>query len=80
MSSFQQNVIKHKAGLLNLAAEHDNVSRACKVRVFPDAFRYQSTMESDGIDALIDANRKKPNPKSYCDILIYNFCGRYWMI
>lgn len=34
MSSFQQNVIKHKVGLLNLAAELGNVSRACKVMGF----------------------------------------------
>jgi len=34
MSSFQQNVIKHKIGLLNLAAELGNVSRACKVMGF----------------------------------------------
>jgi len=65
MSSVQQNVIKHKAGLLNLAAELCNVSRACKVTGFSrDTFyRYQSAMESGGIDALIDADRKKPNPK-----------------
>jgi len=31
MHSISQNVIKHKVGLLNLAAEFDNVSRACKV-------------------------------------------------
>ena len=66
MSSVQQNVIKHKVGLLNLAAELGNVSRACKVMSFSrDTFyRYQSAMESGGIDALIDANRKKPNPKN----------------
>ncbi|MCG7757719.1 MAG: IS481 family transposase, partial [Nitrosomonas sp.] len=34
MSSFQHNVIKHKIGLLNLAAELGNVSRACKVMGF----------------------------------------------
>lgn len=34
MSSVQQNVIKHKVGLLNLAAELGNVSRACKVMGF----------------------------------------------
>ena len=28
MNSFQQNVIKHKVGLLNLAVELGNVSRA----------------------------------------------------
>lgn len=44
MSSFQQNVIKHKVGLLNLAAELGNVSRACKVMGFSrDTFyRYQA--------------------------------------
>lgn len=66
MSSVQQNVIKHRVGLLNLAAELGNVSRACKVMGFSrDTFyRYQSAMESEGIDALIDANRRKPNPKN----------------
>jgi Winged helix-turn helix len=66
MSSVQQNVIKHKVGLLDLAAELGNVSRACKVMGFSrDTFyRYQSAMENGGIDALIDANRKKPNPKN----------------
>lgn len=66
MSSVQQNVIKHKVGLLNLAAELGNVSRACKVMGFSrDTFyRYQSAMASEGIDALIDANRRKPNPKN----------------
>jgi len=66
MSSVQQNVIKHKVGLLNLAAELGNVSRACKVMgLSRDTFyRYQSAMESGGIEALIDANRRKPNPKN----------------
>ena len=63
MSSVPQNVIKHKIGLLNLAAELGNVSRACKVMGFSrDTFyRYQSAMAAGGVDALIDANRKKPN-------------------
>ena len=66
MSSVQQNVIKHKVGLLNLAAELGNVSRACKVMgLSRDTFyRYQSAVESGGVDALIDANRRKPNPKN----------------
>ena len=39
MNSFQQNVIKHKLGLLNLVAELGNVSGACKVMGFTrDAF------------------------------------------
>lgn len=63
MSSVSHNLIKHKVGLLNLAAELGNVSRACKVMgLSRDTFyRYQSAMQSGGIDALIDANRKKPN-------------------
>ncbi len=63
MNSLAQNVIKHKLGLLNLAAELGNVSRACKVMgVSRDTFyRYQSARAEGGIEALIDANRKKPN-------------------
>lgn len=66
MSSVQQNVIKHKVGLLNLAAELGNVSRACKVMGFSrDTFyRYQAAVAEGGVDALIDANRKKPNTKN----------------
>jgi len=66
MNSVQQNVIKHKVGLLNLAAELGNVSRACKVMGFSrDTFyRYQATVETGGVEALIDANRRKPNPKN----------------
>ena len=43
MSHTNNPIIKHKAGLLNLAEELNNVSRACKVRgVSRDTFyRYQ---------------------------------------
>ncbi|SOD20981.1 Winged helix-turn helix [Nitrosomonas ureae] len=63
MSSVQHNVIRHKIGLLNLAAELGNVSRACKVMGFSrDTFyRYQAAVETGGVDALIDANRRKPS-------------------
>ncbi|CAE6730755.1 putative DNA-binding transcriptional regulator YlbG [Candidatus Nitrotoga fabula] len=66
MSSVQQNVIKHKSGLLNLAAELGNVSRACKVMGFPSHtfYRYQSAIDEGGIEALIDANRRKPTIKN----------------
>ena len=66
MRSVAQSVIKHKVGLLNLATELGNVSRACKVMGFSrDTFyRYQSAVEAGGVDALIDANRKKPNLKN----------------
>ena len=63
MSSVSHNLIKHKVGLLNLAVELGNVSRACKVMgLSRDTFyRYQSAVEAGGVEALIDANRKKPN-------------------
>ncbi len=34
MKNFTQNVIKHKTGLLNLAAELGNISRACRIMGF----------------------------------------------
>lgn len=66
MTSFNQNVIRHKVGLLNLAAELGNVSKACKVMgLSRDTFyRYQAAVADGGIDALLDSNRRKPNPKN----------------
>ncbi|MGX5202654.1 IS481 family transposase [Aliikangiella sp. IMCC44632] len=62
-------IIKHKAGLLNLAEELNNVSRACKVMgVSRDTFyRYQELVEEGGIDALIEKTRRKANPKNRVD-------------
>ena len=42
-----ENVIRHKIGLLNLAEEFDNVSRACKIMgVSRDTFyRYKEAVE-----------------------------------
>ncbi|WP_316675393.1 IS481 family transposase [uncultured Tolumonas sp.] len=62
-------VIKHKAGLLNLAEELNNVSRACKViGVSRDTFyRYKELVEEGGIDALLDKSRRAPNLKNRTD-------------
>ena len=62
-------IIKHKAGLLNLAEELNNVSRACKVMgVSRDTFyRYQELVDEGGIDALIEKNRRAPNIKNRVD-------------
>lgn len=59
-------IIKHKVGLLNLAEELGNVSKACKVMgLSRDPFyRYKSAVESGGVDALLDQNRRKPNHKN----------------
>jgi len=62
-------IIKHKAGLLNLAEELGNISRACKVMgVSRDTFyRYQELVEDGGIDNLIDKTRRAPNTKNRID-------------
>jgi transposase InsO family protein len=62
-------IIKHKAGLLNLAEALGNVSRACKVMgVSRDTFyRYQELVETGGIDALINKTRRKANVKNRVD-------------
>ncbi|HFU9689461.1 TPA: IS481 family transposase [Legionella pneumophila] len=59
-------IIKHKVGLLNLAEELGNVSKACKVMgLSRDTFyRYKSAVESGGVDALFDQTRRKPNHKN----------------
>ena len=66
MNSVQQNVIKHNLGLLHLAAEIGNVSRACKVMRFSrDTFyRYQAAKDEGDVEALIDVNRRKPIVKN----------------
>jgi transposase InsO family protein len=62
-------IIKNKIGLLNLAEELGNVSRACKVMGYSrDTFyRYKAAKEEGGIQALFDANRRKPNLKNRVD-------------
>ncbi len=42
MNRLAQNVIKHQVGLLNLATEPGNVSRACKVMGFSRDRFYRS--------------------------------------
>lgn len=62
-------IIKHKAGLLNLAQKLGNASKACKVMgVSRDTFyRYQQSVEEGGVDALINQNRRVPNHKNRVD-------------
>ena len=63
MLNTNEKIIKHKVGLLNLAEELGNVSRACKVMgVSRDTFyRYQAAVEAGGIEALFEQSRRKPN-------------------
>ena len=52
MIQFSNPIIKHKAGLLNLAKELGNVSKACKAMgVSRDTFyRYHELVEDGDID------------------------------
>ncbi|MEC8011198.1 MAG: IS481 family transposase [Pseudomonadota bacterium] len=62
-------IIKHKAGLLNLAEELGNISKACKVMgVSRDTFyRYKELAANGGVDALINKSRRTPNIKNRVD-------------
>jgi len=56
-------IIKHKVGLLNLAEELGNVSKACQMMgLSRDTFyRYKDAVESGGVEALFEHTRRKPN-------------------
>lgn len=66
LTTQNQKIIKNKIGLLNLAEELGNVSKACKIMGFSrDTFyRYKEAMDEGGVEALLDASRKKPNLKN----------------
>jgi len=69
MFNTNDKIIKHKTGLLNLAEELGNVSKACKVMgLSRDTFyRYKAAVEEGGVEALIDKSRRKPNLKNRVD-------------
>lgn len=69
MINSNERIIKHKIGLLNLAEELGNVSKACKMMgLSRDTFyRYKSAVEEGGVDALFDKTRRKPNIKNRTD-------------
>ena len=69
MNVVNQPLVKHKLGLLNLAEELGNVSRACKIMgVSRDTFyRYQEAKASGGVEALLHKDRRRPNLKNRVD-------------
>ncbi|WP_282610181.1 helix-turn-helix domain-containing protein [Pelagibius sp. Alg239-R121] len=69
-----QKVIRYKVGLLNLAEELGNVSRACQViDLSRDTFyRYRDAVEEGGVEALLERTRRVPNPRNRVDIEIEN--------
>jgi len=63
MLNTTDKIIKHKVGLLNLAEELGNVSKACQMMgMSRDTFyRYKSAVDEGGVEALLDRPRRKPN-------------------
>lgn len=66
MNQSTHRITRNKLGLLNLAEELGNVSKACQMMgVSRDTFyRYQSARDDGGVEALLEKTRRKPNPKN----------------
>ena len=69
MLNSNERIIKHKVGLLNLAQELGNVSKACKMMgVSRDTFyRYKEAANEGGVQALLDKDRRVPNIRNRVD-------------
>ena len=64
-----ERIIKHKVGLLNLAEELGNVSKACQMMgLSRDTFyRYKSAVEEGGVEGLLEKDRRRANLRNRTD-------------
>ena len=74
-----QKIICHKVGLLNLADELGNVSKACQIMgLSRDTFyRYRDAVEDGGVEALLERPRRSPNLKNRVDLETENAVVAY---
>lgn len=58
-----ERIIKNKVGLINLAEELQNISKACKVMGLSREtfYRYKRAVDEGGVESLMDKSRRKPN-------------------
>lgn len=58
-----EKIIRNKVGLINLAQELGNISKACKIMGYSREtfYRYQEAVEQGGVEALLEKSRRKPN-------------------
>lgn len=58
-----ERIIKNKVGLINLAEELQNISKACKIMGLSREtfYRYKRAVDEGGVESLMDKTRRKPN-------------------
>ena len=77
-----ERIIKHKVGLLNLAEELGNVSKACQMMgLSRDTFyRYKSAVDEGGVEGLLEKDRRRPNVKNRTDCCQPDYLTGYFPI
>jgi transposase InsO family protein len=67
-----QKIIRNKVGLINLAQELGNISKACKIMGYSREtfYRYQEAVALGGVEALLEKTRRKPNLENRVDEVI----------